>query len=254
MIVTSQKSTGFQALIQYESHRSASSARIFLQGRNIYDGCCRLDIQFSNFDELQVKLNKERVHDIVIHTAVVESKTENRHVDCPDHADDVKNLSTDTTYMKDAILDISDSDDPIPQTKQDEDLVELVDLKVRESLTSFEVPNDDISIVCGSAFALEVLMASPKNKRSQNESIDTIYKLVDSTLIASGERSNPNVIYFVIYTLRTRWFFKRGRMLWIRDGQQGRGPKSGRRVETRSKESKVSTWQYNCIMLFICYK
>ncbi|KAL3633161.1 hypothetical protein CASFOL_026145 [Castilleja foliolosa] len=235
-IVTSEKSAGFQALIQYESHLSAISARNFLQGRDIYDGCCRLDIQFSNFDELQVKLNNERAHDIIIHTAVVESKTENHHadhIDCPDHADIVKTLSTDTSHMKDATLDVSDPDETIPQTKQDEDLLELVDLKVRESLTSYEVPVDDMPIVCGSAFALEVLMASPKIKSSENESVD-IYKLVDLSVIAIGDRSYPNVIFFLIYTLRTRWFFKRGRMLWLCTGLRGRGSKSERQIPALS--------------------
>ncbi|GER39951.1 polypyrimidine tract-binding protein-like protein [Striga asiatica] len=70
-IVTFQKSAGFQALIQYQLHQSAISARNCLQGRNIYDGCCQLDIQFSNhrdfsfssLDELQVNYNNERSRD-----------------------------------------------------------------------------------------------------------------------------------------------------------------------------------------------
>ncbi|KAL3533375.1 hypothetical protein ACH5RR_006896 [Cinchona calisaya] len=62
-IVTFQKSAGFQALVQYQSQQSAVSARNALQGRNIYDGCCQLDIQFSNLDELQVNYNNERSRD-----------------------------------------------------------------------------------------------------------------------------------------------------------------------------------------------
>ncbi|KAI4346527.1 hypothetical protein L6164_007417 [Bauhinia variegata] len=62
-IVTFQKSAGFQALIQYQSRQSALIARSTLQGRNIYDGCCQLDIQFSNLDELQVNYNNERSRD-----------------------------------------------------------------------------------------------------------------------------------------------------------------------------------------------
>ncbi|XP_027363558.1 polypyrimidine tract-binding protein homolog 3-like isoform X2 [Abrus precatorius] len=62
-IVTFQKSAGFQALIQYQSHQSAVIARSTLQGRNIYDGCCQLDIQFSNLDELQVNFNNDRSRD-----------------------------------------------------------------------------------------------------------------------------------------------------------------------------------------------
>jgi polypyrimidine tract-binding protein 2 len=62
-IVTFQKSAGFQALIQFQSRQSAVAARNSLQGRNIYDGCCQLDIQFSNLDELQVNYNNERSRD-----------------------------------------------------------------------------------------------------------------------------------------------------------------------------------------------
>ncbi|XVE60106.1 hypothetical protein DITRI_Ditri05aG0100500 [Diplodiscus trichospermus] len=62
-IVTFQKSAGFQALIQYQARQSAVTARTSLQGRNIYDGCCQLDIQFSNLDELQVHYNNDRSRD-----------------------------------------------------------------------------------------------------------------------------------------------------------------------------------------------
>ncbi|GLT67451.1 hypothetical protein SLA2020_397610 [Shorea laevis] len=67
-MVTFQKSAGqllqvFQALIQYQSRQSAVAARTTLQGRNIYDGCCQLDIQFSNLDELQVNYNNDRSRD-----------------------------------------------------------------------------------------------------------------------------------------------------------------------------------------------
>ncbi|KAJ6391853.1 hypothetical protein OIU77_025754 [Salix suchowensis] len=62
-IVTFQKSAGFQALIQYQSRQCAVQARTSLQGRNIYDGCCHLDIQFSNLDELQVNYNNDRSRD-----------------------------------------------------------------------------------------------------------------------------------------------------------------------------------------------
>uniref|UniRef100_A0A251UPZ1 Putative polypyrimidine tract-binding protein 3 n=1 Tax=Helianthus annuus TaxID=4232 RepID=A0A251UPZ1_HELAN len=62
-IVTFQKSAGFQALIQFQLRQSAVVARNSLQGRNIYDGCCQLDIQFSNLEELQVNYNNERSRD-----------------------------------------------------------------------------------------------------------------------------------------------------------------------------------------------
>uniref|UniRef100_A0A7C9EGN8 RRM domain-containing protein n=1 Tax=Opuntia streptacantha TaxID=393608 RepID=A0A7C9EGN8_OPUST len=62
-IVTFQKSAGFQALIQYETRQNASSAMSALHGRNIYDGCCQLDIQYSNLTELQVNYNNDRSRD-----------------------------------------------------------------------------------------------------------------------------------------------------------------------------------------------
>ncbi|XP_020260067.1 polypyrimidine tract-binding protein homolog 3-like isoform X2 [Asparagus officinalis] len=62
-IVTFQKSAGFQALIQFQSQQNAVEAMNSLQGRNIYDGCCQLDIQFSNLSELQVNYNNERSRD-----------------------------------------------------------------------------------------------------------------------------------------------------------------------------------------------
>ncbi|XP_076888098.1 polypyrimidine tract-binding protein homolog 3 isoform X1 [Bidens hawaiensis] len=62
-IVTFQKSAGFQALIQFQLRQSAVAARNSLQGRNIYDGCCQLDIQFSNLEELQVNYNNDRSRD-----------------------------------------------------------------------------------------------------------------------------------------------------------------------------------------------
>ncbi|XP_010533406.1 PREDICTED: polypyrimidine tract-binding protein homolog 3 isoform X5 [Tarenaya hassleriana] len=62
-IVTFQKSAGFQALVQYQLQQCAASARTSLQARNIYDGCCQLDIQFSNLEELQVNYNNERSRD-----------------------------------------------------------------------------------------------------------------------------------------------------------------------------------------------
>ncbi|CAO2827945.1 unnamed protein product [Amaranthus hypochondriacus] len=62
-IVTFQKSAGFQALIQYQSRQSATSAMSALHGRNIYDGCCQLDVQYSNLTELQVNFNNDRSRD-----------------------------------------------------------------------------------------------------------------------------------------------------------------------------------------------
>ncbi|KAL3649317.1 hypothetical protein CASFOL_005720 [Castilleja foliolosa] len=70
--------------------------------------------------------------------------------------------------------------------------------------------------------------------------IDSGVAANNPTVNVTEECWNTNVIYFLSYTLRTRWFLKRGRMIWIRDDQQGRRSKSRRRVETRSKESKAA--------------
>ncbi|KAL6539902.1 hypothetical protein OROHE_011673 [Orobanche hederae] len=78
-IVTFQKSAGFQALIQFQAHQSAISARNSLQGRNIYDGCCQLDIQFSNLDELQVNYNNERSRDFTNPSLPSEQRGKSSH-------------------------------------------------------------------------------------------------------------------------------------------------------------------------------
>ncbi|XP_010527312.1 PREDICTED: polypyrimidine tract-binding protein homolog 3-like isoform X1 [Tarenaya hassleriana] len=78
-IVTFQKSAGFQALVQYQSQQFSVSARTSLQGRNIYDGCCQLDIQFSNLEELQVNYNNERSRDYTNPTLPPEQKGRSSH-------------------------------------------------------------------------------------------------------------------------------------------------------------------------------
>ncbi|KAL2894474.1 Polypyrimidine tract-binding protein-like protein 3 [Bienertia sinuspersici] len=77
-------SVGFQALIQYQSRHSAVTARNLLQGRNIYDGCCQLDIQFSNLDELQVNYNNDRTRDFTNPSLPSEPKGRSSQV-CPEY-------------------------------------------------------------------------------------------------------------------------------------------------------------------------
>ncbi|WP_416898288.1 MAG: elongation factor Tu [Minwuia sp.] len=123
---------------------------------------------------------EEKARGITISTAHVEYETENRHyahVDCPGHADYVKNMITGAAQMDGAILVVSAADGPMPQTREhillarqvgvpalvvfmnkvdqvdDEELLELVELEVRELLSSYEFPGDDIPIVKGSALA-----------------------------------------------------------------------------------------------------
>src|SRR6056300_1100145 len=126
---------------------------------------------------------EERARGITINTAHVEYETENRHyahVDCPGHADYVKNMITGAAQMDGAILVVSAADGPMPQTREhillskqvgvpyivvflnkadmvdDEELLELVDMEVRELLDAYDFPGDDTPIVVGSALkALE---------------------------------------------------------------------------------------------------
>ena len=134
------------------------------------------------FDEID-KAPEERARGITIATAHVEYETANRHyahVDCPGHADYVKNMITGAAQMDGAILVVSAADGPMPQTREhillarqvgvpaivvylnkvdqvdDSELLELVELEVRELLSSYEFPGDDIPVISGSALnALE---------------------------------------------------------------------------------------------------
>jgi elongation factor Tu len=150
---------------------------------------------------------EEKARGITINTAHVEYETESRHyahVDCPGHADYVKNMITGAAQMDGAILVVSAADGPMPQTREhillakqvgvpqlvvflnkqdmvdDEELLELVELEVRELLSSYEFDGDNIPIVAGSALqALETMTANPKTPRGENEWVDKIYKLMD---------------------------------------------------------------------------
>ena len=138
--------------------------------------------EFIPFDEID-KAPEERERGITIATAHVEYETANRHyahVDCPGHADYVKNMITGAAQMDGAILVVSAADGPMPQTREhillarqvgvpyivvymnkvdmvdDPELLELVELEVRELLSAYEFPGDDIPIIKGSALkALE---------------------------------------------------------------------------------------------------
>ena len=123
---------------------------------------------------------EEKARGITINTAHVEYETENRHyahVDCPGHADYVKNMITGAAQMDGAILVVNAADGPMPQTREhillakqvgvpsmvvylnkvdqvdDEELLELVEMEIRELLSSYDFPGDDIPIIAGSALA-----------------------------------------------------------------------------------------------------
>ena len=135
--------------------------------------------EFTPFDEID-KAPEERERGITIATAHVEYQTENRHyahVDCPGHADYVKNMITGAAQMDGAILVVSAADGPMPQTREhillarqvgvpaivvylnkvdqvdDPEILEIVELELRELLSKYEFPGDDIPIIPGSALA-----------------------------------------------------------------------------------------------------
>ena len=135
--------------------------------------------EFVSFDEID-KAPEERARGITIATAHVEYETASRHyahVDCPGHADYVKNMITGAAQMDGAILVVSAADGPMPQTREhillarqvgvpalvvymnkvdmvdDEEILELVELEVRELLSVYEFPGDDIPVIRGSALA-----------------------------------------------------------------------------------------------------
>ena len=134
---------------------------------------------FTSYDNID-KAPEEKARGITINTAHVEYETKQRHyahVDCPGHADYVKNMITGAAQMDGAILVVSAADGPMPQTREhillarqvgvpalvvfmnkvdqvdDEELLELVELEVRELLSAYDFPGDDIPIIKGSALA-----------------------------------------------------------------------------------------------------
>ncbi len=145
---------------------------------------------------------EEKARGITINTAHVEYETEDRHyahVDCPGHADYVKNMITGAAQMDGAILVVSAADGPMPQTREhillakqvnvpnlvvflnkqdqvdDEELLELVELEVRELLSDYDFPGDDIPIVAGSALkAVEALTSGG----GSDEWVEKIYELM----------------------------------------------------------------------------
>jgi len=151
---------------------------------------------------------EERARGITINTAHVEYETEKRHyahVDCPGHADYVKNMITGAAQMDGAILVVSAADGPMPQTREhillskqvgvpdivvflnkedqvdDPELLELVELEVRELLSAYDFPGEDIPICPGSALqALEAISANPGIQRGENPWVDKIFALMDA--------------------------------------------------------------------------
>lgn len=149
---------------------------------------------------------EERARGITINTAHVEYETSFRHyahVDCPGHADYVKNMITGAAQMDGAILVVSAADGAMPQTREhillarqvgvkhlvvflnkadqvdDAELIELVELELRELLDSYDYPGDAIPFVIGSALlALEAVLANPKITKGENVWVDKIFDLM----------------------------------------------------------------------------
>jgi elongation factor Tu len=170
---------------------------------------------------------EEKARGITINTAHVEYETMGRHyahVDCPGHADYVKNMITGAAQMDGGILVVSAADGPMPQTREhillakqvgvpylvvflnkadqvdDEELLELVQLEVQELLESYDFPGDEIPFVSGSALlALNAVEAGPK-ERGTDKWVDLIYDLMDAvdTYIPTPERDTEKTFLMAI--------------------------------------------------------
>ncbi len=165
---------------------------------------------YTAYDQID-KAPEERARGITISTAHVEYETDNRHyahVDCPGHADYVKNMITGAAQMDGAILVVSAADGPMPQTREhillarqvgvpalvvfmnktdmvdDSELLDLVEMEIRDLLTSYGYPGDDIPIVRGSALcALE--------SRDPEKGADAIKKLMDAVDASIPQPERP---------------------------------------------------------------
>ena len=163
--------------------------------------------QAKKFDEIDAA-PEEKARGITINTAHIEYETNDRHyahVDCPGHADYVKNMITGAAQMDGAILVVSAVDGAMPQTREhillakqvgvpnivvflnkqdqveDDELRELVELEVRELLEKYDFPGDSIPFVAGSALlALETVTENATTQRGDNEWVDKIHSLMDA--------------------------------------------------------------------------
>lgn len=163
--------------------------------------------QAKKFDEIDAA-PEEKARGITISTAHVEYETDARHyahVDCPGHADYVKNMITGAAQMDGAILVVAATDGAMPQTREhillarqvgvpklvvflnkcdmvdDPELLELVEMEVREMLSSYEFDGDNTPFIKGSALkALEAVIANPKVQKGEDEWVDKIWELMDA--------------------------------------------------------------------------
>ena len=178
------------------------------------------------FDEID-SAPEEKARGITINTAHVEYETATRHyahVDCPGHADYVKNMITGAAQMDGGIIVVSAADGPMPQTREhillakqvgvphlvvflnkadqvdDEELLELVQLEVQELLESYDFPGDDIPFVSGSALlALQAVEGGTK-ERGEDKWVDLIYDLMDAidSYIPTPERDTEKTFLMAV--------------------------------------------------------
>ena len=175
------------------------------------------DAEFTDYANID-KAPEERERGITINTAHVEYETDNRHyahVDCPGHADYVKNMITGAAQMDGAILVVSSADGPMPQTREhillsrqvgvpyivvfmnkvdmvdDEELLELVEMEIRDLLSSYEFPGDDIPVIKGSALKALEAVQDGKDVKS-DEWCKPIFELMEAvdTYIPTPERES----------------------------------------------------------------
>ncbi|BDG17925.1 elongation factor Tu-A [Thermus thermophilus] len=165
------------------------------------------NVEVKDYGEID-KAPEERARGITINTAHVEYETAKRHyshVDCPGHADYIKNMITGAAQMDGAILVVSAADGPMPQTREhillarqvgvpyivvfmnkvdmvdDPELLDLVEMEVRDLLNQYEFPGDEVPVIRGSALlALEQMRKNPKTRRGENEWVDKIWELLDA--------------------------------------------------------------------------
>ncbi len=195
--------------------------------------------QFEAYDMID-KAPEERARGITINTAHVEYETDKRHyahVDCPGHADYVKNMITGAAQMDGAILVVSAADGPMPQTREhillsrqvgvpyiivymnkcdqvdDPELLELVEMEIRELLTEYEFPGDDIPIIKGSALeALESTSTDPN--APEYKSIIELMDAVDSYIPTPDRKSDLPFLMPVedVFTITGRGTVATGRV------------------------------------------
>ncbi len=191
-------------------------------------------VQFVAFDQID-KAPEEKARGITIATAHVEYETANRHyahVDCPGHADYVKNMITGAAQMDGAILVVAATDGPMPQTREhillarqvgvpamvvfmnkadavdDPELLELVELEVRELLSAYEFPGDEIPVVKGSA--LKALEGDPEWEKT----VDELMAAVDSYIPTPTREMDKPFLMPVedIFTIQGRGTVATGRV------------------------------------------